>query len=133
LRLLFVLTFVLGGLGTYLAAVGQQPWIALTTAFVSAVAAYLGYEQIEYTVTKYSQSAITLSNIEAWWTALTSEERRDQRNAWKLVDSCEETLQAEMSGWVQQMRDALAKLESDRPQDQASDERQKRTRPRSAR
>lgn len=35
------LTFIIGGVGTYLAAVGQQVWIALTTALVAAIGTYL--------------------------------------------------------------------------------------------
>jgi hypothetical protein len=54
-----------------------------------------------------------LSNIEAWWTALAPAERRDARNVYRLIASTEETVQAEMTGWVQQMRDALAKLQDD--------------------
>jgi hypothetical protein len=113
LRFLLVMSFVLGGLATYLAAVGLEPWIAVTTAVVTAITAYLGYEQVEFTLSRYTQSAMTLANIEVWWTALSPGERRDLRNIYKLIKSTEGVLDSEMTGWVQQMRDALAHLHDD--------------------
>ena len=52
--------FVIGGIGTFLAAVNVPIWIALTTAIVAACGTYLGYRQTENTLTKYNQAATDL-------------------------------------------------------------------------
>ncbi|MGY3089020.1 hypothetical protein ACVWYF_002060 [Hymenobacter sp. UYAg731] len=110
LKTLSWLTFIVGGIGTYLAAVGQQVWIALSTALVAAMGSYLGYRQTESTLTKYNQAATDLSNVRAWWHALPPEQQLQQANLDSLVEHTEQVLQAESDGWVQQMQNALADL-----------------------
>jgi hypothetical protein len=110
LKLLYWLTFAIGGVGTYLAAVGLQVWIALTTAIVAAIGTYLGYRQTESSVTKYNQAATDLANVKAWWTALSAEDQADQQNIDSLVEHTERVLQSELDGWVQQMQNSLAEL-----------------------
>ena len=110
LKLLSWLTFIVGGVGTYLAAVGQQVWIALTTALVAAMGTYLGYRQTESTLTKYNQAATDLANVRAWWHALPSEQQTQQASLDLLVTHTEQVLQSEHDGWVQQMQNALAEL-----------------------
>jgi len=112
-RLLLVASLVLGGLATFLAAVGFGSVIAVTTAVIAAITSYLGYQQVEFTLSRYTQSAMGLSNIEAWWTALSGAERRDVRKIYRLFDATEDLLKSELTGWVQQMRDALAHLHDD--------------------
>jgi hypothetical protein len=102
--------FLIGGLGTLLAAINQQVWIALTTAIATALATYLSYQQTESTLTKYNQAATDLANVKAWWTALPPEEQAKQTNIDALVDHTEQVLQSELDGWVQQMQNALAEL-----------------------
>lgn len=113
LKALYWLTFVLGGVGTYLAAVNQQAWIALTTALVAAIGSYLGYMQTENTLTKYNQAATDLANVKAWWNALPAEDQAKQENIDSLVEHTEQVLQSELDGWVQQMQNALAELRKD--------------------
>jgi hypothetical protein len=103
-------TFVIGGLGSLLAAINRQVWIALTTAMAAALTAYLNLEQTEITLTKYNQAATDLGNIKAWWTALPREEQAKQANVDALVDHTEQVLQSELEGWVQQMQNTLAEL-----------------------
>jgi hypothetical protein len=110
LKVLYWLTFIIGGVGTYLAAVNQQVWIALTTAIVAAIGTYLGYRQTENTLTKYNQAATDLSNVKAWWNALSAEVQSSQQNIDSLVEHTEQVLQSELDGWVQQMQNALAEL-----------------------
>jgi len=64
------LVYIVGGVGTLLAAFGHELWIALTTAIVTAVTSYLGNQQVESIVVKYSQAAVDLGNVKAWWAAL---------------------------------------------------------------
>jgi len=110
LKALYWLTFIIGGIGTYLAAVNQQVWIALTTALVAAIGTYLGYRQTENTLTKYNQAVTDLANVKAWWNALSAEEQSLQENIDSLVEHTEQVLQSELDGWVQQMQNALAEL-----------------------
>jgi TRPM family ion channel/conflict system pore-forming effector with SLATT domain/uncharacterized protein DUF4231 len=110
LRRLSWLTFIIGGAGTYLAAVNQQAWIALTTAMVAALGTYLAYRQTENTLTKYNQAATDLANVKAWWSALSAEEQSQQVNIDSLVEHTEQVLQSEFDGWIQQMQNSLAEL-----------------------
>ncbi|HYO20917.1 MAG TPA: DUF4231 domain-containing protein [Flavisolibacter sp.] len=110
LRRLYWLTFIIGGIGTYLAAIGMQAWVALTTSMVAAFGTYLGYRQTESTLTKYNQTATDLANVKAWWEALSAEDQAAQENINSLVNHTEQVLQSELDGWVQQMQNALAGL-----------------------
>ena len=110
LRAISWLIFIIGGVGTYLAAVNQQVWIALTTAVVAALGTYLAYRQTETTLTKYNQAATDLANVKAWWISLSAEEQAQQGNIDSLVDHTEQVLQSELDGWVQQMQNSLAEL-----------------------
>ena len=105
--------FVVGGAGTFLAAINQQVWIALTTAIAAAIATHLSYRQTENTLTKYNQAATDLANCKAWWIALPAEEQARQENLNLLVEHTEKVLQSELDGWVQQMQNALAELRKD--------------------
>jgi hypothetical protein len=113
LKALYWLTFVIGGLGAYLAAIEQQAWIALTTAIVAALGTYLAYKQTESSLMKYNQVATDLANVKAWWTALSAEEQARPQNIDSLVEHTEQVLQSESDGWVQQMQNALASLRKD--------------------
>jgi hypothetical protein len=113
LKALYWLTFIIGGVGAYLAAIDQQAWIALTTAIVAAMGTYLAYRQTESSLMKYNQVATDLANVKAWWTALSAEEQARQPNIDSLVEHTEQALQSESDGWVQQMQNALASLRKD--------------------
>ncbi|HKQ03960.1 MAG TPA: DUF4231 domain-containing protein [Blastocatellia bacterium] len=113
LRWLSWVTFIVGGVGTYLAAIDKAVWVALTTAVVAALGTYLAYTQTENTLTKYNQAATDLTNVKAWWTALPAEDQSKQENLDLLVEHTEQVLQSELDGWVQQMQNALDKLRED--------------------
>lgn len=110
LRALSWLIFIIGGVGSYLAAINQQVWIALTTAVVAALGTYLAYRQTETTLTKYNQAATDLANVKAWWSALSAPEQAKQANIDSLVEHTEQVLQSELDGWIQQMQNSLAEL-----------------------
>jgi SLOG in TRPM, prokaryote/SMODS and SLOG-associating 2TM effector domain 1/Protein of unknown function (DUF4231) len=110
LRLLQWSVYILGGVGTLLAALEFELWIALTIALVTACTTYLGYQQIDNTLMKYNQAATDLVNVQAWWTALPLDERANQQNVDRLVEDTERILASELTGWVQEMRDALTEL-----------------------
>jgi len=110
LKMLSWATFGTGAVGTYLAAIGQEVWIVLTTAIVSGIGIFLGYRQVESTLGKYNQAAADLDNVRAWWQALPPEDRGSQATTDALVDHTEQVLQLDLDGWVQQMQNALAEL-----------------------
>lgn len=105
--------YIIGGLGTLLAAINQQVWIAVTTALATALATYLSYQQTEGTLTTYNQAFTDLDNVKSWWTALPAEDQTKQENVDTLVKHTEGVLQSELDGSVQRMQNALAELRKD--------------------
>jgi len=102
--------YILGGLGTLLAMTNRQIWIAVTTAIATALTAYLQHFQLETTLVKYNQSASDLTTVKGWWRALSKSERQIPKNKDLLVESTEKILENELTGWVQRMQDAMAKI-----------------------
>ncbi len=113
--------YALGGLGTFLAAIEQEIWIAISNALVGLFATLLEFKQIESTLISYNQTANNLENILYWWHALSEAEQREPLNFDKLVRNTEAMIHAETTGWVQEMRDALADLYSDQTKPAAAD------------
>jgi hypothetical protein len=106
------IAIIVGGLGTVLAALNLGLWVALATSIVMAITTYLGYQQSEATITRYQQAATDLENVKAWWCALSMEDQRDYRKFDALVESTELILQGEVSGWVQDMKEVLYRLDA---------------------
>ena len=104
------LTFIVGGTGTYLAAIDQTVWVAVTLALATAIGTYLGYRRTEGTLTKYNQTATDLSNIRSGWNALRPEDQLNQLQINQLVNDTERVLQSEHDDWGLDMTSALAKL-----------------------
>ncbi len=102
------LIFIAGGLGTLLAALGLEPFVALTAALAAAFASYLEYRQTQYTLVKYNQTLSNLNSAKNLWMGLPEEKRIE--NFDELVNTTEQILETENAGWVQQMHDALAAL-----------------------
>jgi hypothetical protein len=115
LTLMQLLIYVVGGLGTFLAAINRDVWVALTTALVTALSTKLQADQVETSIVQYNQALVSLKNIETWWTALSSWEKSRRNNIDLLVDQTEKTLESETAGWVQQMQSALDKLTEKEP------------------
>ncbi|PTL77851.1 DUF4231 domain-containing protein [Vitiosangium sp. GDMCC 1.1324] len=106
---------VFGAGGTVLAALPDQLaalWVPLTTAVVMALTAYFGYQQSESKILKYQQAATDLENLKTWWCTLSLEEHEDPRNFEALVEGVEAILQSELTGWVQEMKEALVRVDT---------------------
>jgi hypothetical protein len=116
LRLLQSAIYLVGAAGTLLAAIGFDVWVALATAGVTALTTKLQTDQIENSLTQYNQALTGLRNIDVWWTALSSWEKRRRNNIDVLVDQTEKALESELAGWVQQMQSGLDKLTEKEPQ-----------------
>jgi hypothetical protein len=110
LRTYQILTLAAGAVGTFLAAVGLDLWVAVTTALATAFIGFLQYRQTEHTLVQYTQTSTALENVKAWWTALSAQEQADRKNVDKLVETAETIMASEQRGWMQQMQDALAQL-----------------------
>ena len=102
--------YIAGGVGTLLAALGQDLWVALTVTVGGVLGSYLGMYNVEDSLVVYNQAATDLQNVRDWWAALSDEQRAEQENIDKLVSYSEKILEGELAGWVQHMQDALAEL-----------------------
>ena len=102
--------FLIGGIGTFIAAIGLQLWVSLTTLLITSFSAYLMYRQIENLLIKYNQNIVALQSTKSWWIALTEMERKKQETADNLVETTETILQTELASWLQNMQNALVKL-----------------------
>ena len=109
------LIYITGGIGTFLAAVGFKLWVALTIALASLFTTFLEYRQIQNTIIQYNQAVTNLVNLQDWWNALPIDDKKQQENIDKLVDSSETILSSELTGWVQQMQSAMAKIHEQKP------------------
>lgn len=102
--------YLAGGLGTFLAAINSDVWVALTTSLATALTTKLESEQVENSLVQYNQALTALLNIKTWWKALSQWEKGRRKNIDLLVEQTEQTMEFELSGWVQQMQSALDKL-----------------------
>ncbi len=114
--------YVWGALGTFLAAIQAEIWIAITNAIATAIASFLDFKQLDSTMMCYNQAACNLENLLCWWHALTDEARTNPENIKKLVNSTETVIQSETSSWVEEMREALSELykENEKSEDKSS-------------
>jgi hypothetical protein len=115
LTLMQVIIYLIGGIGTFLAAIHLDIWVALATAVVTAFTTKLQADQVERSLVQYNQALASLRNIKAWWTALSPWEKNRRNNIDLLIDQTEKTLESETAGWVQQMQSALDKLTEKEP------------------
>ena len=114
LRRFQLIIFLLSAVGTLLAGLKFDIWIAVSSALTSAFAAYLEFRRVESTVVACNISAADLYDIRVWWHALTPEARTQRVNIETLVASTEAVLQTENAGWLQEMREALAEIYGDK-------------------
>ncbi len=101
---------VMGGFGTFLSAIHREGWMALTTAFATALTNKLEVDQVQNSLRTYNTALTNLRNIEAWWTGLSLWERTRRANYELLVDQTEKALGLHGSGWVTEMQTTLSQL-----------------------
>lgn len=109
--------YLLGGVGTFLAAIGLEIWIAISSAIAGALTTYLEMKRVEQTLISYNQAATDLQGIHTWWLSLSDKQKKTSINLDKLVKNTETVIQSEHLGWVQEMRDALDELYGSDEQD----------------
>jgi hypothetical protein len=103
---------VASSVGTILGAMGLELWVALTSTLVMTLIAWIGSQNAESLLTKYNQAVTDLEDTKAWWSALSIEEQGSRRNFEILVSRTELILQSELTGWVQEMKELLARLDA---------------------
>jgi hypothetical protein len=102
-----LVTLAAGGAGALLAAAGAEIWIGVTTAVAGGALAHLAYLQVDNTIVAYNRAAAQLAALQREHdVAATTDLER-------LVTGGERVLSTELSGWVQQMTDALAELQAE--------------------
>lgn len=114
--------YIFGGLGTFLAAVGLELWVALTTSIVAIFTTYLEYRQVENNLMIYNQAASSLNDIKSWWVILPPEQKENKEIVQKLLDSTEKALQGEQNRWLQNMESALEGLRAKRGEKEGKNE-----------
>ena len=110
-RWLRVLALAFGAVGTVLAALGLQIYVAATTALVAVYTTLVESRQLETSVTFYNQASADLGSIRAWWNALPTMQQDTQETVDRLVDRAERIMRAEHVGWVQEMQDAMTQFQ----------------------
>ena len=110
---------IMGGVGTFLAAMEQEIFVAVSSAFSAALISTLEFRRVETNLVSCNQASNDLYSIRTWWRALSPEAQADQDNLETLVQLTENVIQAENAGWVQEMRDALSDMYGEK--DKASD------------
>jgi hypothetical protein len=108
------LVYILGGVGTSLAAFGFDVWIAVSSALATSFASFLEFKRVETNLVSCNMAASDIYDIRTWWRALSDSARRQQANIEILVSSTEAVIQSENLGWVQEMRDALSEIYGDK-------------------
>ena len=100
-----------GAAGTFLAAIGAQYWLPITAALVSAMTAFLEYQQLEQILTKYNLTKSGLENVRSKW--LAKPDRKSPENLQNLVREVEAILESENDGWVQYVSQAQKREKTD--------------------
>jgi hypothetical protein len=113
--------YIFGGLGTLLASVGLELWVALTTSLVGVFTTYMEYQQIENIVIMYNQSSTSLQELKSGWDVLPLKDRRNPEKIIFMVAKAEEILLSEHQQWLKNMEDAMANL---RDKDSKEDEKE---------
>lgn len=104
------LIYIMGGIGTFLAAIKLELWVALTTSIVGIFTTYLEYVQVENNLMIYNQAISSLTDIKTWWSILPGDQMQKGENTQKLLDSAENIFQAEQNRWMQNMETAMENL-----------------------
>lgn len=84
--------YIIGGLGTFLAAIGLEIWLAVTSSIVGALTSTQEQRNIDQMIAEYNQIAGELRQISAWWLTLTDHEKNRPEKVGELVLRTENAL-----------------------------------------
>lgn len=105
--------YIIGGLGTLLAAVQMEIWVAITSALVAALGSFLEFKRVETNLIGMNLAASDLYDIRAWWRALSDAAKQQAANKAILVKGAEGIIQGENASWLTEMREALSEVYGD--------------------
>ncbi len=107
------LAIAVGASGAILAAAGLYVWADLTSGEAATPLAYLNSLQVDNTIVTYNPPpSWPASNATGKGSAQPSSTSGEFE---KLVNRSEAVLTDELTGWVQQMRDAMQEIENKQP------------------
>eukprot|EP01062_Namystynia_karyoxenos_P005917 TRINITY_DN12056_c0_g1_i3.p1 TRINITY_DN12056_c0_g1~~TRINITY_DN12056_c0_g1_i3.p1 ORF type:complete len:2227 (+),score=814.21 TRINITY_DN12056_c0_g1_i3:94-6681(+) len=122
LKYLNLSNYVLGAVGTMLAALSSLPflteynlqaWVALTTGCSNALTRYIDYSRLEFLQKKGSDVSLKLTNVQSWWEGRSSD--ADGQNVRdNLVHQVEELITGECIEWGGQMKKAMERQKKDK-------------------
>jgi hypothetical protein len=112
-KLLMWTVYVIGGVGTLLAAFEFDIWIAVTTALIQLLQSHMDYTQSESLVVSYTQAAISLDGIRAWWESLSLTKKSMPEQFAKLVEDTEGTIDAERARYLSKLSRAIDRTRED--------------------
>ncbi len=104
------LIYIFGGLGTLLAAIQLEIWVAVTSSLVAALGSFLEFKRVETNLIGMNLAASDLYDIRAWWRALSDSAKQQTGNKATLVKSAEAVIQSENASWLTEMREALSEV-----------------------
>jgi len=107
LQLLQWAVYIIGGMGTLLAAVQLGSWVAVTSALTTAFASFLEFRRIEDTLVGYNLAADNLYDLKVLWNSLSEQDKQKPENVALLVETTEKAIQSENQSWLQNMQDSL--------------------------
>lgn len=110
--------YILGGLGTLMAAIELEIWVAVTSALVTALSSFLEFKRVETNLIACNMAAADLYDIRTWWRALPETAKQQQANKETLVKSAEAVIQGENASWLTEMREALSEIYGDQEQEE---------------
>jgi hypothetical protein len=102
--------YIFGGLGTLLAAIQLEIWVAVTSSLVAALGSFLEFKRVETNLIGMNLAASDLYDIRAWWRALSDSAKQQSGNKATLVKSAEAVIQGENASWLTEMREALSEV-----------------------
>ncbi len=104
----------LGGIGTLLAALGQEIWVPVAVGLSTALTSYLQLRNVESQLAGYNRAGLELTNVATWWSGLPAAAKADNAKFAMLVERTEAVLTSENASWVHDMQAAVAKIHKDK-------------------
>ena len=98
---------VLGGVGTLLAALGQEIWVPVSVGVATALASYLEVRNVESNLAGFNRAAFEIDNVATWWSGLSIEAKTEPAAFGSLVSRTETVLGSENATWIQQMQEIV--------------------------
>ena len=84
---------------SFLAFADSSAYIAVITAFGTAVLSWTEFSQLDAKIQRYTTAIQSIKNLHRWWLTLSEVEQKNRDNVTKLVLKGEGIINAESSAW----------------------------------